>query len=250
MGFENKVAVVTGAASGIGKATAEALAEAGAMVVCADIDREKGEAAAATIRSKGQKAQFLAVDLTDEASIRAFADTVQGELGAVDILVNGAGWGRTQPFWENPPELWEKLVSLNFVGPMRLVKALLPKMLERGSGKIVNVCSLMSELARETIAPYTAAKGALKMLTRSMCAEWARHGIQANGLAPGWFRTDLTVPLQADPAFDAWLRGRVPAGRWGEPDELGGAVVFLASAASDFVNGQVLVVDGGLSAVV
>jgi gluconate 5-dehydrogenase len=123
-------------------------------------------------------------------------------------------------------------------------------MIERGAGKIVNVCSVMSELARPTTGGYAATKGALKMLTRSMCAEWARHGIQANGLAPGYIRTDLTEPLQADAEFDAWLRTRVPAGRWGETSELGGAVVFLASSASDFVNGQLLFVDGGLSAVV
>jgi len=123
-------------------------------------------------------------------------------------------------------------------------------MIERGRGKVVNVCSVMSELARPTTAAYAATKGALKMLTRSMCAEWAAHGIQANGIAPGYFRTDLNEKLLADAEFDGWLRARVPAGRWGEPDDLGGAVVFLASAASDFVNGQLLVVDGGLSAVV
>jgi gluconate 5-dehydrogenase len=123
-------------------------------------------------------------------------------------------------------------------------------MIARGSGKIVNVGSVLSELARPTVAPYAATKGALRMLTRSMCAEWARHGIQANAIGPGYFRTDLTAPLQADAAFDGWLRARVPAARWGEPDELGGAVVFLSSAASDFVNGQLLFVDGGMTAVV
>jgi gluconate 5-dehydrogenase len=123
-------------------------------------------------------------------------------------------------------------------------------MVERGAGKIVNVCSVMSELARETIAPYTAAKGGLKMLTRAMCADWARYGIQANALAPGYFETDLTVPLRSDAEFDAWLRRRVPAGRWGVPDDLAGAIVFFASSASDYVNGQILYVDGGLTAVV
>jgi gluconate 5-dehydrogenase len=122
-------------------------------------------------------------------------------------------------------------------------------MIARGRGKIVNTCSVTSEVGRETIGPYTASKGALKMLTRAMCADWARHGIQANGLGPGYFRTELNAALQEDPEFDAWLRARVPAGRWGDPSELGGAVVFLASAASDFVNGQILYVDGGLLAV-
>ena len=142
------------------------------------------------------------------------------------------------------------LLDVNLTSAFIVAKAVAPRMIERGRGKIVNVCSVTGELARETIAPYSAAKGALKLLTRSMCAEWARHGIQANGIGPGYLRTDLTTALQADPAFDAWVRQRVPAGRWGEPEELGGAVVFLSSPASDFVNGQILYVDGGLLAVV
>ncbi len=147
-------------------------------------------------------------------------------------------------------EEWRQLLDVNLTSAFLVARAVAPAMIERGSGKIVNVCSVMSELARPSTGAYAATKGALKMLTRTMCAEWAPHGIQANGIAPGWFRTDLTQPLQADAGFDSWLRARVPAGRWGEPDELGGAVVFLASSASDFVNGQVIVVDGGLSAVV
>jgi gluconate 5-dehydrogenase len=142
------------------------------------------------------------------------------------------------------------MIDVNLTSAFLVARAVAPGMIERGRGKIVNVCSVMSELARPTVGAYAATKGALKMLTRSMCAEWAPHGIQANGIAPGYIRTELTKPLQDNAEFDAWLRARVPAGRWGEPAELGGAVVFLASPASDFVNGQVLVVDGGLSAVV
>ena len=145
---------------------------------------------------------------------------------------------------------WRRVLDVNLTSAFLVSRAVAPGMIERGRGKIVNVASVMSELARPTTGAYAATKGALKMLTRSMCAEWARHGIQANGLAPGYVRTELTEPLQANADFDAWLRARVPAGRWGEPEELGGAVVFLASPASDFVNGQLLVVDGGLSAVV
>ena len=147
-------------------------------------------------------------------------------------------------------EEWRSALDANLTSAYLVARAVAPGMIERGSGKVVNICSVMSELARETIAPYTAAKGGLKMLTRAMCSEWARHGIQANAIAPGYFETDLTEPLRADAEFDAWLRARVPAGRWGSPDELAGAVVFLASSASDYVNGQILYVDGGLTAVV
>ena len=142
------------------------------------------------------------------------------------------------------------MLDANLTSAFLLARAVAPGMIERHGGKIVNVCSVMSELARETIAPYTAAKGGLKMLTRAMCSEWARYGIQANAIAPGYFDTDLTEALRADPEFDAWLRARVPAGRWGIPDDLAGAVVFLSSAASDYVNGQILYVDGGLTAIV
>ncbi len=185
-------------------------------------------------------------DVTDEAAVR---DAVEA-LGRIDVLVNNTGMTIRRPLVDLELDEWRQLLDVNLTSAFLVARAVAPGMIERGSGKIVNVCSVMSELARPSTGAYAATKGALKMLTRTMCAEWAPHGIQANGIAPGWFRTDLTGPLQADAGFDAWLRSRVPAGRWGEPDELGGAVVFLASAASDFVNGQVLVVDGGLSAVV
>jgi gluconate 5-dehydrogenase len=148
------------------------------------------------------------------------------------------------------PDEWRQLLEVNLTSEFLVARAVAPGMIERGRGKIVNVCSVMSELARPTTSAYAVTKGALKMLTRSMCAEWAQHGIQANAIAPGYIRTDLNDALQANAEFDAWLRARVPAGRWGDPAELGGAVVFLASPASDFVNGQLLFVDGGLSAVV
>jgi len=145
---------------------------------------------------------------------------------------------------------WQQIMDVNLSSAFLVARAVVPQMIERGRGKIVNTCSVTSEVGRETIGPYTASKGALKMLTRAMCADWARHGIQANGIGPGYFRTEMNAALQEDPKFDAWLRARVPAGRWGDPSELGGAIVFLASAASDFVNGQILYVDGGLLAVV
>ncbi len=247
MGFENKVAVVTGAASGIGKATAEALAEAGALVVCGDIDREKGEAAAAAIRNKGQKAEFHAVDLTSEASINAFAETVQAKVGAVDILVNGAGWGQTKPFWETTPELWDKLVALNFVGPMKLVKALLPKMLERGSGKIVNIASDAGRVGSLGETVYSGAKGGLIAFTKSLARETARYNINVNCVCPGPTETPLlfAVPEKHLELF----KKAIPFRRFGKPSEIADAVVFFASDRASYITGQVLSVSGGLTMV-
>jgi 2-hydroxycyclohexanecarboxyl-CoA dehydrogenase len=247
MSFENKIAVVTGAASGIGKATAEALAEAGAMVVCADIDREKGEAAAAAIRGKAQKARFYPVDITDAESIGAFADAVQAELGAVDILVNGAGWGRTQPFWDNTPELWQKLIALNFVGPMQLTKALLPKMLERGNGKIVNIASDAGRVGSLGETVYSGAKGGLIAFTKSLARETARYNVNVNCVCPGPTETPLlfAVPEKHLEAF----KKAIPFRRFGQPSEIADAVVFFASDRASYITGQVLSVSGGLTMV-
>ena len=245
--FQNKVAVVTGAASGIGKATAEALAEAGATVVCGDIDREKGEAAAAAIRDKGQKAEFFAVDMTDEASINAFAEAVQAKIGAVDILINGAGWGQTRPFWETTPELWEKLVALNFVGPMKLVKALLPRMLERGSGKIVNIASDAGRVGSLGETVYSGAKGGLIAFTKSLARETARYNINVNCVCPGPTETPLlfAVPEKHLELF----KKAIPFRRFGKPSEVADAVVFFASDRASYITGQVLSVSGGLTMV-
>ena len=240
--LSGRTALVTGSTRGIGLALAGALAAAGARLAINGRTAEAVDAVVAGIDG----AVAAAFDVTDEAAVRGAVEA----LGPVDVLVNNTGITIRRPLVELDLDEWRQLLDVNLTSAFLVARAVAPGMIERGGGKIVNVCSVMSELARPSTGAYAATKGALKMLTRTMCAEWARHGIQANGLAPGWFRTDLTGPLQADPAFDAWLRGRVPAGRWGEPEELGGAVVFLASAASDFVNGQVLVVDGGLSAVV
>jgi 2-hydroxycyclohexanecarboxyl-CoA dehydrogenase len=247
MELENKVAVVTGAASGIGKATAEALAEAGATVICADIDREKGEAAAAAIRSKGGKAEFHAIDLTDAASIGAFAEAVQAKAGAIDILVNGAGWGQTRPFWETTPELWQKLIALNFVGPMNLVKALLPKMLERGSGKIVNIASDAGRVGSLGETVYSGAKGGLIAFTKSLARETARYNINVNCVCPGPTETPLlfAVPEKHLEAF----KKAIPFRRFGKPSEIADAVLFFASDRASYITGQVLSVSGGLTMV-
>ncbi len=240
--LSGRTALVTGSTRGIGNALARALAAAGARVAVNGRTREAVEAVVAEIDGS-IAAPF---DVTDEAAIAGAVET----LGPVDILVNNTGITIRRALVELEPEEWRQMLDVNLTSAFLVARAVAPRMIERDRGKVINVCSVMSELARPTVGAYAATKGALKMLTRSMCAEWAQHGIQANGIAPGYFRTDLNKPLQDDDEFDAWLRARVPAGRWGEPDELGGAVVFLASPASDFVNGQILVVDGGLSAVV
>jgi gluconate 5-dehydrogenase len=236
-----RTALVTGSTRGLGLALARALAGAGARVGINSRSREACEAAAAEI----DRAFAVPFDVTDEAAISAGVAAT----GQIDILVNNAGIQLRAPLEEFSLDQWRQVMDANLTSAFLVARAVAPQMIERGRGKIVNTCSVTSEVGRETIGPYTASKGALKMLTRAMCADWARHGIQANGIGPGYFRTEINTVLQEDPEFDAWLRGRVPAGRWGDPSELGGAVVFLASAASDFVNGQILYVDGGLLAV-
>jgi len=245
MSFENKIAVVTGAASGIGQATAEALAAAGAMVVVADVNADKGEAAAAAIRAKGLKAQFMAVDITDAASILGFADAVQAKVGAVDILVNGAGWGQTKPFVEGTPELWDKLIALNFVGPMTLTKALLPKMMERGSGKIVNISSDAGRVGSLGETVYSGAKGGLIAFTKSLARETARYNVNVNCVCPGPTETPLlfAVPEKILDAF----RKAIPFRRFAKPAEIADAVVFFASDRASYITGQVLSVSGGLT---
>jgi len=237
-----RTALVTGSTRGLGLALARALAGAGARVVVNGRSEESATKVAASIDG----ALAAAFDVTDEDAVAAAV----AALGPVDVLVNNAGITLRKPMLDLSVEEWGRVVETNLTSAFIVSRAVAPAMIERGSGKIVNVCSVTSELARETIAPYAAAKGGLKMLTRAMCSEWARHGIQANAIAPGYFETDLTVPLRTDPEFDAWLRARVPAGRWGVPGDLAGAVVFFASSASDYVNGQILYVDGGLTAVV
>jgi gluconate 5-dehydrogenase len=237
-----RTALVTGSTRGIGLALARALAAAGARVAINGRTAKAVDAVVADIEG----AVAAPFDVTDESAIAAAVTA----LDPLDILVNNVGIALRRPLVDLELDEWRHVLDVNLTSAFLASRAVAPGMIERGRGKIVNVCSVMSELARPTTGAYAATKGALKMLTRSMCAEWARYGIQANGIAPGYVRTELTDPLQGDAEFDAWLRARVPAGRWGEPEELGGAVVFLASPASDFVNGQLLVVDGGLSAVV
>jgi 2-hydroxycyclohexanecarboxyl-CoA dehydrogenase len=243
--MQDRIAVVTGAASGIGRATAQALAALGARVVVADIAREAGEAAAAALREQGLAAHFVEVDLTEADSTARFAQQVQTEFGPVDILVNAAGWGHTKPFWEGTPELWDKLVALNFVGPMRLTKALLPAMLERGHGSIVNIASDAGRVGSLGETVYSGAKGGLIAFTKSLARETARHGINVNCVCPGPTDTPLlaAVPEKHLEAF----RKAIPMRRFARPEEIANAVAFFAGDASRYITGQVLSVSGGLT---
>ena len=232
-------ALVTGSTRGLGLAMARALADAGARVA---INSRSAEACEVVAWDGAVAAAF---DVTDEDAV---AEGI-ARLGRVDILVNNAGVQLRRPLDEISLDEWHRVLDTNLTSAFLVARAVAPQMIERGRGKIVNTCSATSELGRETIGPYTASKGGLRQLTRAMCADWARFGIQANGIGPGYFRTEMNRDLQESPEFVEWLERRVPARRWGDASELGGAVVFLASPASDFVNGQILYVDGGLLAV-
>ncbi len=245
MNLQDKIAVVTGAASGIGRATAEALAREGATVIVADIDVEGGQAVARSIRERDGKADFFKLDVTSDASVASFADEVQAKHGAIDIIVNGAGWGRTSPFWEGTQEFWDKLVALNFVGPMRLVKALLPKMMERGSGKIVNIASDAGRVGSLGETVYSGTKGGLIAFTKGLAREMARYHINVNCVCPGPTETPLLMAVP-EKVLDAF-RKAIPFRRFGKPEEVADAVVFFASGRSSYITGQVLSVSGGLT---
>jgi gluconate 5-dehydrogenase len=248
--LRGKRALITGSGRGIGLALARGLAGAGAAVVINDRNEQKAEAVAAQLRDEGFIADITVFDVTRRDQVIPAIDALESSIGAIDILVNNAGIQRRAPLENFDPNDWNELLRVNLDGAFHVSQAVARHMLPRGRGKIINICSVQGELARPGIAPYAATKGAIRMLTKSMCAEWASAGIQANALAPGYFETDLNRALVDDPAFSDWLCKRTPAGRWGRVEELCGAAVFLASSASDFVNGQTLFVDGGLTSVV
>ena len=241
-------ALVTGSGQGIGFTLARGLAAAGAELLLNDIDAARLEQAVAALRSDGFTARGYVFDVTKAEEVNAAVAVAQAEVGEIDILINNAGIHRRAPLESMPLELWQAVLDVNLTSAFLVSRAIVPAMIRRGGGKIINLCSLNCEISRPTIGNYAAAKGALKMLTRAMAVEWAGHGIQANGLGPGYIRTAMTGPLTVDPEFNRYLCTRTPAGRWGEPEELVGTAIFLASAASDFVNGQILYVDGGLLA--
>jgi gluconate 5-dehydrogenase len=243
-----RTALVTGATSGIGFALARGLAQAGAEVVINGRDWTRIRATVDVLRSEGLRVHGSRFDCTLGDEIAPEIARIEREVGPIDILINNAGIQRRAPLLEIDPTVWDEVIRTNLTGVFLVAQTVARGMVERRRGKIVNICSLASEVARRTIAPYVAAKGAVKQLTKAMCVEWAGSNVQVNGIGPGYFATPLNTTLKEDPAFDSWVRSRTPAGRWGDPEELVGTAIFLSSAASDFVNGQVIYVDGGLLA--
>jgi len=243
-----KRALITGSSQGIGFALARGLAQAGAEIVLNGRDTDKLSAAAGELRDAGATLHTLAFDATDHDAVRAAVDGFESEVGAIDILVNNAGMQHRTELENFPAEAFEKLLQTNVASVFHVGQAVARHMIGRGAGKIINIASVQTALARPGIAPYTATKGAVGNLTKGMATDWAGHGLQCNAIAPGYFDTPLNAALVADPEFSAWLEKRTPAGRWGNVDELVGACVFLSSAASSFVNGHTLYVDGGITA--
>jgi len=247
---DGRIALVTGSSRGIGRALVEGLAAAGAHVIVHARNGAAVEEVVDRIRAAGGVADAAVFDVTDEADVERGVAGIEGSIGAIEVLVNNAGIQRRAPFTEFPTKDWEALLATNLTSAFLVGRSVARGMQERGRGKIVNIASVQSRLGRPNIAPYAATKGGIAMLTRGMCADLARFGIQVNAIAPGYFETDLTRALVDDESFSAWVRQRTPAGRWGDPKELVGALLFLCSAASDFVNGQIVFVDGGMTAVV
>lgn len=252
--LEGKVALVTGAAYGIGLAIAQAFAEAGAKIVFNCSRQETVDRGMKAYKELGIDAKGYLCDVTDEEAVKAMVADIENTVGTIDILVNNAGIIKRIPMDEMSVEDFRRVVDVDLIAPYICAKAVIPGMIKKGHGKIINICSMMSELGRETVSAYAAAKGGLKMLTRNICSEYGEYNIQCNGIGPGYIATPQTAPLrerQADGSrhpFDSFICAKTPAGRWLEPEELGGPAVFLASKASDAVNGHVLYVDGGILA--
>ena len=248
--LSGRLALVTGSTQGIGLSLAYGLARAGARVVLNGRDPARVAAAVQGMREAGFVAEGEVFDVTVRAAVQAGVARIEADIGPIEILVNNAGIQRRAPLEDFIPEQWDEILNANLSSVFHVSQSVARHMIARQRGKIINICSVQSQLGRPTIAPYTATKGAVAMLTKGMCADWARHGIQANGLAPGYFATEMNQALVDNPEFSAWLCQRTPAGRWGRVEELNGAAVFLASEASSFVNGQILYVDGGMTSTV
>ena len=252
--LKGKVAWITGASYGIGFAIASAYAECGAKIVFNDINQELVDRGLKSYAEAGIDAHGYVCDVTDEDAVQALVKKIEQEIGVIDILVNNAGIIRRIPMTEMSAAEFRKVVDVDLNAPFICAKAVIPSMIKKGKGKIINICSMMSELGRETVSAYAAAKGGLKMLTRNICSEYGEYNIQCNGIGPGYIATPQTAPLreiQSDGSrhpFDQFIIAKTPAARWGTTDDLKGPAVFLASAASDFVNGHILYVDGGILA--
>lgn len=244
-----KTALVTGSSRGLGRAFATGLAQAGARVVLNGVNAARLAEAAAEMRAEGHDVLTAAFDVTDEAAVTAAFAAFDAEGIKVHILLNNAGIQFRKPLLELASADWQRVIDTNLTSAFLVGREAAKRMVPRGEGKIINIGSLMSELARATVAPYTVAKGGIKMLTKAMAAEWAEHGIQANAIGPGYMMTDMNEALIANQDFDAWVKGRTPARRWGRPEELAGTAIFLASAASDYINGQIIYADGGMISV-
>lgn len=248
--LEGKVALVTGSGQGIGLAMAEGLSSAGAHVVLNGRDKAKLEAARKAIAEAGREVSIAAFDVSDQHAVEEGIVEIEAKAGPIDILINNAGMQKRGPFVDFAAADWHQIVATNLHSVFYVTQAVAKGMVERKGGKIVNIGSVMSELGRPTIVPYTATKGAVKMMTRGLAAELGKHNIQVNAIGPGYIVTELNKALIADETFSTWVKSRTPAGRWGETKELIGAAIFLSSQASDYVNGHLLMVDGGLSAAV
>ncbi len=246
-----KTALVTGATHGLGMAIATGLASAGAKIIVNDIFEDKLEEAKQEYAKNGVEVSTYVLNVTDEAAVQKMIPIIEKECGPIDILVNNAGIIKRIPILEMKADEFREVLDVDLTGPFIMSKEIVPGMIKRGGGKVINMCSMMSELGRSTVSAYAAAKGGLKMLTKNMATEWARHNIQANGIGPGYFATSQTAPIRVDGhPFNDFIISRTPAGKWGDPGELAGTAIYLASDASNFVNGVVVYVDGGILATI
>lgn len=249
--LSGKNALITGGTHGLGMAMAEALAQAGALLIITGTTPSKMEEALNYYHSKGYNAKGYLFDVTNEENAAKFVELITQEVGNIHILVNNAGIIKREPAISMPVSDFRKVIDVDLVGPFIMSQLVAKQMIERREGKIINICSMMSELGRNTVSAYAAAKGGLKMLTKNLATEWAKYNIQVNGIGPGYFATSQTEPIRVDGhPFNDFIISRTPAGRWGNPEDLGGTIVFLASKASDFVNGQIIYVDGGILATI
>ncbi len=246
--LSGKLALITGSSQGIGFALAKGLGEYGAKIVLNGRDQSKAEAAQKALQADGIEVELAIFDVTDAQAVNQGVATIENSIGAIDILINNAGMQFRTPLEDFPDDKWDLLLRTNITSAYLTGKAVANAMLSRGAGKIINIASVQSELARPGIAPYTATKGAIRNLTKGMATDWASRGIQVNAIAPGYFKTPLNQALVDDPEFSAWLEKRTPAGRWGDVEELVGAAVFLSGDGSSFVSGHTLYVDGGITA--